>query len=140
MCIVKIEKPKPGATELPVIIDGEEMVLLPTFGAARAITQQFGGVHAAIERVLRADIEAVAEIVAFGLGYYLPTKKPPKDLLERIWRTGMGDDSGGVSQYCLIFLHMIMSGGKMPEEDAEAVPEAAAAPGQEAGKTAPDPQ
>ena len=133
-------RPEPGATEIPVTLakagegdTGDDvLVLRPTYGAAKAISNQFGGITPAIEKVLKLDTEAIATILAYGLGYYSPTKRPPKDLPERVWKTGMTDDEGRLAEMCVIFLRAISNGGRVPK-DLEGLE------GTEVGKSTDDP-
>lgn len=122
-------KPKPGATELPFILrrtdeDGggeEECVLRPTYAAARAIAKRYGGVRPAVEKVLQGDVEEIAVILAFGLGYTGPTapQRPPKNMAQRVWATGVSDDSGGLAELAIVFLQALQNGGRVPDEQTD---------------------
>lgn len=99
--------------------DGEELILKPTWGAAQAISRQFGGISGAVERVVRMDIDVTVQVILFGLGY-LGTRKPPQDLAERIWRTGFTDRSGAIGEMTIQYLHILANGGRpLPENSAD---------------------
>jgi len=100
--------------------DGEELILKPTWGAAQAISRNFGGIASAVERVVRMDFDVTMQVLMFGLGY-LNNKKPPPDLQERIWRSGFTDDTGAVAEKAVEYLHVLANGGK-PRADKSAEP------------------
>lgn len=109
---------KNGLDVVDIVIDGEEKTLTPTFGAAKIISARFGGIQPALERVARLELETATDIIALGLGY-LPPDKPPKDLIEKIWRTGLTDDTGGLAGACANFLMILASGGKLPSKGSD---------------------
>lgn len=105
-------------THVTIVLDGEEKTLEPSFGAAKAISSRYGGVTPMIDRVLKMDLDAVATVVALGLGY-LPPRQPPKDLAEQVYRTGLTDDTGGLAQKCILYLQIIAGGGRLPSAEQE---------------------
>ena len=129
-----------GANYIPIKLRGEVVHLVPSFGAARAISSKFGGVAAAVRRVLDFDVDAVAEIVALGLGYTSPTKRPPKDLPEQVFAAGLVDNSeGDLAHRCVVFLKAISNGGRVVASDATNAPSDSDDEAQEAAAPA-DPQ
>lgn len=106
-----------GLDVVEIVLDGEVQTLTPTFGAAKMISSRFGGIQPVLERVARLELEVVADIIALGLGY-LPPDKPPKDLIERVWQTGLTDDTGGLAGACANFLMILASGGKLPSKSS----------------------
>lgn len=118
------DKPRVGQGEVEIALldaagNPEKLVLRPSYGAARTISAQAGGLLGAMERVARGDVDAAVQVVQLGLGYH-GNARPPADLAERIWSTGFSDDSGGVLERCILFLRVLMSGGKMPAEQKAA--------------------
>jgi hypothetical protein len=107
-----------GAGDVVINLDGEDKVLKPSYQAARTISSMQGGISGAIQRVVQLDIETVTQVVTLGLGYG-QGQKPPKDLAEKIWRTGLTDDSGGLAERCVLFLRVLASGGRMPRDQKE---------------------
>lgn len=108
-----------GIGDVPIKIDGEELIMKPSWGAAQLVSQRFGGISGAVEKVIRLDIDSTVQIVMFGLGY-VGTRKPPIDLAEKIWRSGLTDQSGGIAEACVKFLHVLANGGRPPPEEAAA--------------------
>lgn len=102
--------------------DGEEMVMKPSWSAAQLISQRYGGISGAVEKVIRLDIDSTIQIVLLGLGY-TGTRKPPSDLAERIWRSGVTDRTGAIAEACIRYLHVLANGGRPPPEDDETPPE-----------------
>jgi len=115
------KKAQLGAGDVSLVLDGETVYLKPSYFAARTISQQTGGIQGAIERVLRVDMDAIVTVVTLGLGYG-QQKPAPKDLAEKIWRAGLTDDTGRVVERAILYLRVLMGGGRMPaDEDDEVV-------------------
>lgn len=130
----------PGADYVPIMLDGRVQHLTATFAAARVISTKYGGVSNAVRRILDLDIDAVTDIVALGLGYTSPTKRPPKDLGEQVFRAGLIDDSeGDLAHRCVVFLKAVGNGGRVVKEATDVDGTEDAAPPEEGG-TAADPQ
>ena len=108
------DTPRAGDGDIPVTIDGEDFVLTPTFEAAKALLGREGGLVEMVRRVGTLDLNAVSEVIAHGLGYGM-TKRPPKDLPQRIWRTGITDESG-LTEKCIEYLHTLANGGRRPPD------------------------
>ncbi len=103
--------------EVVITIDGVEKLLKPTFGAARTISQKYGGLQGAVDRIARLDMEAVVDIIQLGLGY-TAGRRPPSDLAEKIWKEGLTDATGGLAEKCITYLHILMGGGRIGEPDS----------------------
>lgn len=104
--------------------DGEELILKPSWGAASAISRQFGGISGAVERVARLDMDVTVQVIMLGLGYNIGGRKPPPDLAERIWATGFTDNSGAISEIAIKYLQVLANGGR-PVADSSGTPVAA---------------
>lgn len=107
-----------GLGDVPITIDGEEMVLRPSWQAAQSISRMSGGIMGAIEKVVKLDMETIIAIVQMGLGFGMG-KRPPTDLAERIWRTGLTDEGGFVVERCVLYLRTLANGGRPPSADDE---------------------
>lgn len=102
-----------GEGDVPIKVGDENLIMKPSWGAAQQISSRFGGITGAVDKVIRLDIETITAIVTFGLGFF-GTRKPPADLQERIWRTGLTDISGGIAEACVKYLHVLANGGRPP--------------------------
>lgn len=98
----------------------EHLVLKPTYLAARTLSAQYGGLMKALERVAQLDIEVINAVITLGLGYGGSTRRGPVDLPDRIWRTGLNDNSGGLGERCVTYISVLMAGGQMPAPPEEA--------------------
>ena len=107
---------RPGSDTIPVTIDGEACELRATFGAARTISNRYGGTAPAINKVLNLDLECISDVLALGLGYS-QSQRPPKDFPEKVYRTGLTDSTGGLAEIAVMFLHTLANGGKVPDPD-----------------------
>lgn len=111
-------KPRLGAGDVPVEIDGEKFTLVPTLNAARVLSAR-DGLRGAMRRVLDLDTNTILEVVGAGLthdGY-----RPPADMAERIWRTGFMLSAGGVADAAFTYLNVLANGGRpLPSTDGEA--------------------
>ena len=116
-------KPKLGSGNVVVVIDGETMNLTPTYAAMVAISAR-GGLRGAMERILQLDAETIAEVLIVGLGYG-SGRRPPKDLAERIWRTGYTLPSGGLADAAFNYVSILANGGRpLASDDSDDVQEA----------------
>ena len=107
-----------GAGDVTIILDGEEKVLKPSYGAAKSISVKYGGLSSAIERIMRLDIEATADIIGIGMGY-TSTRRPPLDLAEKVFKSGLTDDTGALAERCVTFLRVLAGGGRLPVDEVE---------------------
>lgn len=112
-----MNEPKLGGGNVTIRLDGEEVILKPSLQAAQTISRQAGGLAGAMQAVLKLDLDVVTTVVGLGLGYG-GTKKPPQDLAEKIWRSGLTDASeGALASGCILFLRVLANGGQMPNDD-----------------------
>jgi hypothetical protein len=98
-----------GAGNVDFELDGKQVTLKPTLRAAQAISRQAGGIGGALDAVSRMDVDVITSLVALGLG------KEPKDVAEKVWRTGYPK----VSPHVIKFLSIIANGGRAPAEGGE---------------------
>lgn len=111
-----------GAGDVPITLlneagDPEDLVLKPSYNAARTLSRTAGGLMGAMERVAKLDTDTVVQVITLGLGYDSQNRRAPRDLDERVWSTGLSDDSGGLAERCVTYIRVLMSGGKLPKTD-----------------------
>lgn len=117
-------KPRLGGGDVNINLmngsgDPESFTLVPSYNAARVLSAQTGGMLKAMQRVMDGDIEAVVSIITLGLGYGMASNRAPKDLAERVWKTGMSDETGGLGERCITYLRILMAGGRLPGVTSE---------------------
>lgn len=109
------KKARPGAGDVRIVLDGEEMVLTPSLEACMAISKMAGdSLVAGCQRCSRLDFEFICDVLAHGLNATSPALK--KDLREKVYKTGVI----AVSADALLFLRTIMNGGERPVDDEAA--------------------
>lgn len=110
-----MSKPALGAGNVTINLDGESVTLRPTLQAAQAISRQSGGISGAVRAVGQFDLDAIVSVVTLGLGL---TGNDAKEVPGRVYRTGLTDLIGPVSNY----LTILANGGRPVtggEEDAD---------------------
>lgn len=93
-------------------LDGELYELAPTLKAHQTITRQFGGYVPALRRIADLDAEVMAIVICVGAGLKT-TGKDRQAVDEAIWRSGVGEAVGAISEY----LSLLMNGGKRVDDD-----------------------
>lgn len=102
---------EPGAGDVPIMLAGEDLVLKPTAECCFAVSKLAGNsLIAAVERCKRLDIEFICEVVALGLSATSPALK--KEIRNKVFLEG----AITVAAECILFIRVIMNGGKMPPE------------------------
>lgn len=118
----KVQQASLGAGDVVITLgqgdNGEELTLRPHWKAAKTLSTKYNGLSSVIERVLRLDISVVVDVIAVGLGY-TSTKRPPEDLERRIYETGLTDDTGGLAERCVTYLHVLAGGGRLPDSSSD---------------------
>lgn len=89
-------------------LDGETVVMRPTYLAASRISKHFGGYGPATQALANADINAVEVIIAHGLGL---TPHGQKGLGEKIFNTGIMETLGP----CVAFINVLTGADKQEE-------------------------
>lgn len=107
-------KPRLGAGNVDITLDGEAVTLKPTLKAAQTLSRQTDGLMGAIERVTRFDLDTITSVVALGSG------REVKDVADAVWRTGVSD----LAPAAIKFLGILANGGRPAdgsggEEDAD---------------------
>jgi hypothetical protein len=108
-------KPAPGAGDVPLELDGEQVVLRPTLDAALQASRIANGLTGAIDQCARYDLDTIIRVVALGLGL---SGNGSKDLPDKVYRTGVHIVAGK----CIRFLNVLSNGGKPIVDDEEDAP------------------
>lgn len=107
-----------GDVELK-LVGGDPIVLKPTVFAVTQLSRKYGGLQSVLERIVRIDIEAIVDVILYGSG----RRAHPKEismLQERVFNTGLSDDTGGVAATCAEYIGVLTRGGKpMPKQQGE---------------------
>lgn len=100
------DKPRIGAGDVELDLDGERVVLRPTLRTAQRLSRQSGGLARAIERVGNLELDAMVEVVQAGTG------KDGSDIADKVWRTGLPP----LAAPCIRFLSNLANGGRPASE------------------------
>jgi len=127
-------KARLGAGDVRIVLVGgendepEEFVLKPSFYASRTLSNQSGGLVGVIDRLGKLDQDLATQVISLGAGFGGQTRRGPKDLAERIWRTGLSDEGfpqpatvpgeevGGLAERCVTYVRILMAGGHRPSQ------------------------
>lgn len=106
-------KSNPGDGDVILRLGGEELTLVPSLDACRAICKMAtNSLTVAVARVgERLDFEFIVEVVALGCGATSPPLK--KQVAEKVYREGVISVAADV----VLYLRTVMNGGKRPDED-----------------------
>ena len=96
-----------GAGDVAIMLDGEERVLRLSIGAFKAIDKAFGGIVAATQQIGQYSPSAIEKVITIGLGL---TPNGAKGLDDKIFATGIADDSGRLAALCQDYLLNIARG------------------------------
>ncbi len=107
-----------GAGDVQIVLNDEDRVLVPSWKAAKTLSSKYNGLSSVIERVLRLDMGVVVDVIGIGLGYST-TKRPPEDLERQVYEAGLTDDTGGLAERCVTYLHVLAGGGRLPDNKDE---------------------
>ena len=98
--------------EVPITLDGDEIVLRPTMRAMTQISRTYGGLAKARTEIAQENIDAIAYVIRVGAGM---NDRDAKDLGDRIFATGTADMIVPLIRYVAI----LGNGGKPLEGDDE---------------------
>ncbi len=116
-----MSKPELGAGDVPLELDGEEIVLKCSYDAAVNLCRAPGGLYSVngsssvASRILAADIDTIAFVIRLGLGL---GASAVKSLDERIYRTGIVNLIGPIS----LFVGNVARGGRPLVEEPDPAP------------------
>lgn len=107
---------EPGAGDIPIVLNGKELVLQPSLGACIAISAMAGGLNVAQQRCQQLDFGTICDVIAAGLGLN-PTQA--RALPEAVYKTGLID----LHAKCIDFIGVVANGGQpLPEVEEEQEP------------------
>lgn len=119
-------QPRPGAGNVRITIDGEAMELVPSYAAMAAINGRGGGLRGVLDRITNLDADTIISVILVGLGYGPGGRRPPADMNERIWRTGLLLSTGGLANAAFDYVNILANGGRPFDEESAASKEGAA--------------
>lgn len=126
-----MSKPEIGAGDVPITIDGNDVVLRPTLEACLSINKNYGNLQTALNRLIAFDFDTTCDIIKIGLGL---NPNQAKDLPKAVFEAGVID----LRPACLDFIHNILNGGRPIETDENgeaAAPDPLAKPSQSENST-----
>lgn len=89
----------------------ERHVLTASLNCCRSLSRMDGGLLPLAQKVASLDMDTIMTVLYLGLGYY-GTRRPPKDLEERIYRTGFVK----FTTPCSTLITYVANGGKAPKD------------------------
>lgn len=92
------------SNEIAILLGNEEVFLVPSLKATKAISRHFGGLIPALDRIDKLDLEAAATIVAEGTG------RAADQVIAGVFETGFDELGAPLSR----FLEALANGGKVP--------------------------
>lgn len=98
------EQPEPGIGDVPLDLDGEEVILRPSLKACIGISRLHSAPYETAQKVLGLDFDTSVKVLALGLN------QAPKQLEERLYRTGLVN----VRNELIRFIHIVNNGGRPP--------------------------
>ncbi|QKV17857.1 hypothetical protein [Oricola thermophila] len=99
------DKPKIGAGNVEIELDGVPYTLKPTLRAARMVSQNFGGFQKALAAIGNLDLDAYVSVIAAGVG---AKASDVNEIAEAVWRTGMP----GLADPVVTYLTNLANGGR----------------------------
>lgn len=99
------DKPRLGAGNVDIELNGETRTLKPSLRAAKGISQQFGGFQKAFDSIAALDLDTFIAVVALGLNV---TGEDAKEIPDLVWRTGMPNLAEPIARY----LSILANGGR----------------------------
>lgn len=103
----------PGAGDIPIKLDGKDLVLQPSVQACIAISRLGGGLTAAVQRCLSLDFDTICAVITAGLSL---NPVQAKAIPEAVYKTGAMALSGP----CIDFINVVSNGGRaISDEDGE---------------------
>jgi hypothetical protein len=101
---------KIDAGQVEVDCGEETYTLKPTVTAIRNINRRYGDFRTAIERVMRADFDAITYIITQGASL---SKKQAEAMQEHVFAAGIFNVSESVAEY----LSVLSNGGRPPGDE-----------------------
>lgn len=104
-------------SDIEIELGGETVSLRCTLGAFKDVSSQFGGFVSAFQKLAEVDIDAIAYIIAAGIGKHKNSRERER-IVEKLFEGGLDEVLPKVTEY----LGLLSGGGKKREEaqsDAE---------------------
>lgn len=99
--------------------DGQVLELKPTIYAMQMISKLFDGLQGATQRIAALDIQCIHEVIILGAGAPHNQTKNRAAILEKIFLTGLTDDTGGLAERALTYVTLLMRGGRPAPQTVE---------------------
>lgn len=108
------DKPLPSLDDgtITITLGDETLSLVPSIGAIKAISREFGGLTQAMSRVLGMDFPAYVTVIRYGCG---ADDRLAKRLERLVWKARMVTLTGALNQYLLI----LANGGQPLDQAAD---------------------
>lgn len=98
-------------SDIDIELDGETFSLRCTLNAFTAIPEQFGGFVGAFRKLAEVDINAVAFMIAAGIGKQKNGKERER-IIEKLFEAGLEDAMPKLTEY----LSLLSAGGRKRKE------------------------
>lgn len=92
----------------------EELVLRPTIAAMRNLSRRHGGLNPLVDKIGKLDFDVIVEVLEAGLGMSGGNPREKERLSEKVYATGLTDDTGGLPLLCIQYVTVLMRGGRPP--------------------------
>jgi hypothetical protein len=106
-------KAKIGGGDVPVILDGRELLLKPSLDACIQISRM-GAINDVFARLRAMHFETICQVIGIGLG--ANPRQREKDIPEAVYNAGIF----AISAVAMEFVHVIANGGRREDDDEDA--------------------
>lgn len=108
-----MSKAQIGGGDIPVILDGRELLLRPSVEACIAISKM-GSINEVFARIRSMHFETICAVIGIGIG--ANPRQREKDIPKAVYEAGMFAVSAAAMEY----VHAIANGGRRPDDDDDA--------------------
>lgn len=110
-----MSKAEPGAGDVPIVLDGKEHLMQPTYERCLAISKLGGGMGPlnVIQRCRGLDFDTLVEVISIGTGYTSHDQK--KQIAKALYAAGTMSVVGD----CIEFITIVNNGGRRPDDEVE---------------------